>query len=71
MLPAGDDDRLSGKAGRARLVALQHALMKLINRSTLRKRDLIKAAFNDFSVLSPPQAISIAERAIRRWQAHD
>jgi hypothetical protein len=32
---------------------------------------LIKAAFNDFSVLSPPQAISIAERAIRRWQAHD
>jgi hypothetical protein len=35
MLPAaGDDDRLSGKAERARLVALQHALMKLINRST-------------------------------------
>jgi predicted nucleic acid-binding protein len=41
------------------------------DRDLLRKGDLIKAAFNDFRVLSPPQAISITERAIRRWQARD
>ena len=35
----------------------------------LKRADAIKAAFNDFSILSPEQAVKVADRAVACWKA--
>jgi hypothetical protein len=35
----------------------------------LKRADAIKGAFDDFSILSPEQALAFVERMMRRWQA--
>jgi hypothetical protein len=40
-------------------------------RGVLDRADAIKASFNDFSVLSPEQAVALAERMIQRWSVRN
>jgi hypothetical protein len=39
------------------------------DRGVLDGAEMIRAAFDGFSILSPEQAVAFAERMIRRWQA--
>jgi hypothetical protein len=41
------------------------------NGTLLKRADAIKAAFNDFPILSPKQAVKIAEYAVVRWNARN
>jgi hypothetical protein len=40
-------------------------------RGVLDRADAIKAAFNDFSIYSPEQAVAVAERMIQRWSVRN
>lgn len=40
-------------------------------RALLDKQDAIKAAFNDFAILSPEQALAFANRMIERWRTRE
>jgi hypothetical protein len=39
------------------------------DRGVLHSADAIRAAFDDFSILSPERALAFVERTMRRWQA--
>jgi hypothetical protein len=50
--------------------AIRYAVSGFVTRERrlLNKRDAIRAAFNDFPILTPEQAVNVASRGVTRWR---